>query len=121
MTSGCASATEGGSADDRTERTGVRGVTDVDGGCPPTRDTETCPRRPLAARLRFVRQDRDAPDVEIRTRADGTFTVELPPGRYEVVPDNLTGAPYPQAHRMTLEVHKGRFTPLTVMFDSGVR
>jgi len=81
----------------------------------------TCPRRPLAARLRFVRQDREAPDVEIRTRADGTFTVELPPGRYEVVPDNLTGAPYPRANPTTFEVHKGGLTPITVMFDSGVR
>jgi hypothetical protein len=93
----------------------------VDAGCPPAPDATACPRRPLAARLRFLRLDYDAPPVEIRTGDDGTFTVELPPGRYEVVPDNLTGAPYPRADRMTVEVREGTSTRITVAFDSGVR
>ena len=111
----------GRSPDEQEQSCGLRGVADVDVGCPPSPDATVCPRRPLAARLRFVRLDHDAPDVEIRTGEDGTFTVELPPGRYEVVPDNLTGAPYPQADRMTVEVRQGTSTRITVAFDSGVR
>jgi hypothetical protein len=118
--SACGSSTDRGSTK-QAQSSGVRGVADVDVGCPPSPDTTPCPRRPLPARLRFVRRDRDAPDVEIRTAEDGTFTVDLPPGRYEVVPDNLTDTPYPQADRMTIEVRQGTITPITVTFDSGVR
>jgi hypothetical protein len=120
--SACSGREDGrGSIDEQASSSGVKGVTDVDIGCPPSPDATPCPRRPLAARLRFIRRDRDAPDVEVRTGEDGTFTVELPPGRYEVVPDNLTGAPYPRADRMTVEVRQAEFTTITVMFDSGVR
>lgn len=119
--SACSSRTDRNSTDDQAGSSGVEGVTNVDVGCPPTPDATPCPRRPLPARLRFVRQDGKAPDVEIRTGEDGTFTVELLPGRYQVVPDNLTGTPYPRANRMTVEVPAGGFAPITVMFDSGVR
>jgi hypothetical protein len=119
--SACTSTTDRDSTEDQAGRSGVNGVTDVDVGCPPSPDATSCPRRPLAARLRFIRQDRNAPDVEIRSGEDGTFTVELLPGRYEIVADNLTGTPYPRAERMTVEVHEDEFTPITVMFDSGVR
>jgi hypothetical protein len=126
VVSACRSATDGGPADAGTVETGVQGVTDVDVGCPATRDAGACPRRPLAARLRFVRRDRDVRDperrtVEVRTGEDGAFTVELPPGRYDVVPDNLVGAPYPRAEPVTVEVHEGTLTVITVSFDSGVR
>jgi hypothetical protein len=119
--SACGREGERGSTDEQASSSGVRGVTDVDIGCPPSPDATPCPRRPLAARLRFIRRDHDAPEVEIRTGDDGEFSVELPPGRYEVVPDNLTGAPFPRADRMTVEVRQETFTPITVMFDSGVR
>ena len=122
LTSACLSpSNRGGSTTEQARPSGVNGVTDVDVGCPPSPDATSCPRRPLPARLRFIRQDRTAPDVEIRTAEDGTFTVELPPGRYEVIPDNLTGTPDPRADRMTVEVRKEQFTSITVMFDSGVR
>jgi len=119
--SACAREDGPGSTDEQAQASGVKGVTDVDIGCPPSPNANPCPRRPLGARLLFVRRDRDAPDVEVRTGEDGTFTVNLFPGRYEVVQDNLTGAPYPRADRMTLEVRQGTFTTITVMFDSGVR
>ena len=105
--SACGGRADEGDSTDEHESSGISGVADVDAGCPPSPDATACPRRPLRARLRFVRQDHHAPEVEVRTGEDGTFTVELPPGRYEVVPDNLTGAPYPRADRMTVEIRKG--------------
>jgi len=119
--SACGSTTSHGSTSEQARSSGVNGVSTVDVGCPPSPDATSCPRRPLPARLRFTGQDRSAADVEIRTAEDGTFIVELPPGRYEVIPDNLTGTPYPRADQMTVEVREGQFMSITVMFDSGVR
>ena len=121
LTTSACGGSDGAPSDDRGGAGGVRGVTDVDVGCAPSAGTTTCPREPLRARLRFVRQDRRAPEVEVRTGEDGTFAVELPRGRYEVVPENLAAAPYPRADRLTVEVHEGEFTTITVTFDSGVR
>lgn len=101
---------------------GVTGVTVVDVGCPTlTTTTPSCPNRPIPAHLRFSRPDSAAPIVELRTREDGTFTVELTPGRYQLLPTNLSGAPLPSAEPLTVEVAEGRFTEITVQFDSGVR
>jgi len=119
--SACGSAINPGSTNGQGRSSGVNGVTNVDVGCPPSPDATSCPRRPLPARLRFTGHDPSATDVEIRTAEDGTFTVELPPGRYEVVPDNLTGTPYPRADHLSVEVREKQFTSITVMFDSGVR
>ena len=121
MASACSSRTDRDPPDDQVGRSGLEGVTDVDVGCPVSPDATPCPRRPLAARLRFIRQDRDAPEVEVHSEDDGTFTVELDPGRYEVVPDNVTRTPYPRADPITVEVRPGEFTSITVPFDSGVR
>jgi hypothetical protein len=121
-TSACGRAADDhSSVDDQARPTGVKGVTNVDAGCPPSPDATPCPHRPLDARLRFIPQDHDAPDVEVRTGEDGAFTVELPPGRYLVEPDNLTGTPYPYANPLTVEVRRGEFTTIIVTFDSGVR
>jgi hypothetical protein len=119
--SACGGTADRGPGDGTDGSSGVTGVTDVDVGCPPAPDAGSCPRRPLAAQLRFVRQDHSRPDVVVRTGEDGTFTVDLPPGRYDVVPDNTTGAPYPRAGPTAVEVRQGVVTTLTVAFDSGVR
>jgi hypothetical protein len=100
---------------------GVRGVVVVDAGCPPTAGERACPTGPLAARLRFVAEGGGPPAREVVSGPDGTFSVVLPPGRYDVLPDNEAGALYPRADPATVEVHEGRFTELTIRFDSGVR
>ena len=100
---------------------GVRGVTVVDAGCPPTVEQPACPTGPLAARLEFVAEGASEPTAAVDTAPDGTFSVDLAPGSYDVVPENLTGAPYPRADPVTVEVRPGSFTELTVRFDSGVR
>jgi hypothetical protein len=100
---------------------GVRGVVVVDAGCPPTAADPACPTGPLAARLQFVAADDGARAGAVDTGADGTFSLALPPGTYEVRPDNLAGTPYPRADPVTVVVEEGRFTEVTVRFDSGVR
>ncbi len=105
----------------RTPDSGVSGVTLVDVGCPPSPDATDCPTRPLAARLRVVPRDADRPEVDVRTGSDGRFRVPLTPGTYELVPENLTGGPYPRGDRVEVEVRPGEYTAVSVPFDSGVR
>jgi hypothetical protein len=52
---------------------------------------------------------------------EGYFRIPLAPGRYTVRPSNLSGAVLPIAHVMTVSVVSGRFTALTIPFDSGIR
>ena len=114
-------ACSGGADGDPAGRSGVRGTVVVDAGCPPTVEERACPTGPLAARLEFVADDGRAPVVAVDTAPDGTFSVVLPPGSYDVRAENVTGAPEPSADPVTVEVRAGRFTELTVRFDSGVR
>ena len=118
---GCNNAADGDPTDGGTSKTGIAGVTDVDVGCPVTRDSTPCPRQPLPARLQIMREDRSAPPLQIETGKDGGFEVELRAGRYRVVPENLAGTPYPKARPLTVEVTDGRVTSIKVPFDSGVR
>lgn len=112
---------DGGADGDGGTGSGVRGVTVVDAGCPPTVEQPACPTGPLAARLTFVAEGAEEPAAEVETGPDGTFSVVLPPGSYDVLADDLAGAPYPRADPMEVQVRPGRVTELTVRFDSGVR
>jgi hypothetical protein len=53
--------------------------------------------------------------------AEGYFRIPLAPGHYTVRPSNLSGAVLPIAHEVTVTVVSGRFTVLTIPFDSGIR
>lgn len=118
---GPVTACSGGADGDPAGRSGVRGTVVVDAGCPPTVEERACPTGPLAARLEFVAVDGRAPVAEVDTAPDGTFSVVLPPGDYEVRAEDAGGAPGASADPVTVEVRAGRFTELTVRFDSGVR
>ncbi|HEV7900015.1 MAG TPA: hypothetical protein VGP31_19455 [Planosporangium sp.] len=58
-----------------------------------------------------------------QTQSDdlGYFRVVLAPGGYVLKPENLTGAPVPTARPVPVQVSAGRFTTVSVHFDSGVR
>jgi len=53
--------------------------------------------------------------------SSGYFRIPLPPGQYVVRPENLTGAVVPIAQPLTVTVVAGRFTFVTISFDSGIR
>ena len=58
--------------------------------------------------------------ARFETGTDGRFRIKLPPGKYKIAP-----APpirrLPRAEEQTVEVLSGRFTQVTVAFDSGMR
>lgn len=118
---GCERAADHATDAGRLPASGISGLTVVDIGCPTLTTASSCPTQPIGARLQFTRQDSGVAVVELQTADDGTFTVELPPGRYQILPSNLDGAPLPSAEPLAVDVVDGQFTQLTIQFDSGIR
>jgi hypothetical protein len=57
--------------------------------------------------------------AEVRSDADGRFEIVLEPGAYVVRPESA--AIYPHAPTQTVTVAEGRFTPVHIVYDSGIR
>jgi hypothetical protein len=93
----------------------------VDRGCPMTRDSSPCPDKPLAARLTVTRTGSARTVATATSDSRGYFRIPLPPGDYVVRPENLTGSVVPIAQPLTVTVDTGRFTTVTIPFDSGIR
>ncbi len=106
------------SATSRPPDSGVRGRVLYGPTCPVQRPGQTC-ERPYRATLVFRREPGNRLALRLRTAADGRFTAHLTPGRYRLEPRN--GNPYPQARSVTVSVHPGSFTRVTVRYDSGIR
>lgn len=97
---------------------GIRGVVTLGPTCPVQREGESC-ERPLAAVLYLSRIGSHGPARVVRSGADGRFRVALPVGRYRLKPRNA--APYPHAEPQTVTVRAGRFTAVSVAYDTGIR
>jgi hypothetical protein len=104
------------------DATGVRGTVTAGPTCPVEREPPdpACAERPVAGAV-LVFSDADGTEVARATSAaDGTFTVELAPGAYQVTPqpvDGLMGTPAV----MDVEVEAGPPTELQVSYDTGIR
>ena len=102
--------------------TGVRGTVTASPTCP----VETipadpaCAPRPVAGAV-LVFTDADGREVKRATSdQDGSFSVELPPGRYQVMAqavEGLMATPGP----MEVEVDAGPPAELQVSYDTGIR
>ncbi len=93
----------------------------VDGGCPMIQSSSPCPDKPIAAHLVVTKVGNDQPIAAVDSDSDGRFRLALPPGDYVLHPTNLTGAIHPAASALTVHVQDGRYTTVTVPFDSGIR
>ena len=54
-----------------------------------------------------------------RSHRDGSFTVRLRPGRYQLVPEH--GHPFPHASSQQVTVTAHHFSRVVVNYDSGIR
>ena len=100
---------------------GIEGRTVVGPECPVVKAGSPCPDRPLAARVAVTRAGSAVPVATAVTDPRGYFRIPLQPGSYTVHPGTLTRALYPSARPLAVTVTAGRFTVLTVTFDSGIR
>jgi hypothetical protein len=113
---GCGSEAVGTTPD-----SGVRGLVQVDGGCPVLREGETCPARPLAATVTATEVGADTAYAEATSAADGSFELRLPAGDYVLSGTPLAGGPLPYLKPITVRVTAGQLLEIDLLFDSGVR
>ena len=76
---------------------------------------------PYKATLVVWSADSDREVTRFETDADGRFRVALPPGTYRVGAPAQKGRFLPRASEETVTVTSGRYTKLTIGFDSGIR
>jgi hypothetical protein len=93
----------------------------VDVGCPVLEGSSPCPEVPLRARIVVRRVGTGERVTAAESGADGRFRIVLAAGRYELLGENLAGAPVPTAMPVPVTVGAGEFVSVTVRFDSGVR
>ncbi|MGI9184273.1 MAG: hypothetical protein ACR2GZ_04790 [Solirubrobacteraceae bacterium] len=106
------------SASARPAQTGVRGLLLYGPTCPVQQPGMTC-ERPYRAWITVRRFPSETLVTRVRSAADGRFTVLVAAGRYRLAPRNRT--PYPRASAQIVTVRRGRLSPVTIRFDSGIR
>lgn len=99
-------------------RTGIEGKVTIGPQCPVQRADSPCPDSPYEARIQ-VRDSSGKVVVTFISNADGTFRIDVAPGRYTLVPQS--GMPLPHAEPVDVTVVEGRYTRVDIAYDSGIR
>ncbi len=97
---------------------GIDGTVLLGPQCPVQTLENPCPDLPYRAWIR-VRTSDGGSVTRIRAGEDGRFRVGLRPGLYVLDPES--GNPFPFASDQEVEVEKGKYTEVTVFFDTGIR
>jgi hypothetical protein len=99
---------------------GIRVHTSVSPGCPLEHAGAPCSAQPIAAAVE-VRDAAGSVVADIGSSSHGTFRFGLAPGEYDVTVSVDKGVPTPQRQHAQVTVMEGRYTPLDMVFDSGIR
>jgi len=100
--------------------TGIEGIVQVGPTCPVERLNSPCPPRPLSATI--VVRDRSGTEVtRFRSGADGRFRVDVSPGTYTLVGQNVGSGFLPRPIPTSVSVTPGNYAFVTVEYDSGIR
>lgn len=100
--------------------TGIRGTVTVGPTCPVEQVDEPPCVAPLAASLVVTSAEDGSVVARASSGADGTFSVDLPPGDYVIVPEpGGDGFPFGKPVDVTVEV--GAYTQVEVAYDTGIR
>lgn len=96
---------------------GIEGLVLLGPQCPVQSEEDPCPDLPYAASIDVRRGG----DLVARLRSDdlGRFRVGLEPGDYRLVPE--PGDPFPTAGEQDVTVRAGKYTAVTVSYDTGIR
>lgn len=97
---------------------GVEGQVFIGPACPGPQPETGCPDRPYQATLQILNPQGELV-LEIQTDENGRFRVPLPSGKYVLHP--VSTGRYPHAAEQDFTVSVGKFTELTVTYDSGMR
>ena len=97
---------------------GIEGQVLIGTMCPVVQQGQDCPAQPYQATL-TVRNFNGLQIAQFQTDAQGHFSIPLVPGEYILHPESPDGVPF--AGDQSFIVETGRYTRLTVHYDSGFR
>jgi hypothetical protein len=97
---------------------GVEGQVLIGPMCPVVQVGQECPDQPYQATL-TVNSPNGRRIVQVRTDEQGRFKIRLEPGEYILHPESPNVPPF--AVEQPFVVEEGRFTHVTVVYDSGIR
>ena len=87
-------------------------------GGPVRAGTNDCPDQPYQATL-IVLDSNGNQVIQLQSDQNGYFTITLEPGTYILHP--VSGKPLPRAVDQTVVVIDGKFTQITITYDTGMR
>ena len=97
---------------------GIEGQVLIGPMCPVMKFGEECPDQPYQAVL-TVNSPKGERIVQVQTDEEGRFRIPLPPGKYILHPESPNGIPFADKHSVIVE--EGKYTQVTVNYDSGIR
>jgi len=106
------------SAEPASTTSGVEGQVFIGPVCPVVQEGQECPDQSYQATL-VVNNSNGREIVKIQTDAQGRFKIPLEPGEYILHPESPNVMPY--ASEQAFVVEAGKFTQVTVNYDSGIR
>ena len=106
------------SAEPASTTSGVEGQVFIGPVCPVVQVGQECPDQPYQATL-VVNNSNGREIVKVQTDEQGRFKIPLESGEYILHPESPNVMPY--ASEQTFTVVSGKFTQITVNYDSGIR
>ena len=101
---------------------GIEGKVVMGPMCPVERIDRPCPDKPFEASIEIQNQDNQDNHRRIRSGKDGRFRVDLTPGKYKLTPMAPNpGAPPRPPGPQSVTVESGKYTQVTIKYDSGIR
>lgn len=97
---------------------GVQGTVLIGPQCPVAIASDPCPDLPFEATL-DIWDDGGSYITRVRSGPDGRFRVGLLAGDYLIEPES--GTPFPWAGAIEVRVDDGRWSEVTVHYDTGIR
>ena len=101
-----------------TTESGIEGQVFTGPMCPVVQVGQECPDQPYQATL-TVNNSNGREIVKVQTDAEGRFMIPLEPGEYVLHPESPNVMPF--AAEQTFIVESGKYTQITVTYDSGIR
>lgn len=98
--------------------TGIEGQVWIGPMCPVVREGETCPDQPYQATL-TVSKPNGTRVTQFEADEKGRFRVPLAAGEYILHPESQNSIPFAEDQKITVVV--GEFSPIIVIYDSGIR
>jgi len=97
---------------------GIEGQALIGPACPVVKVGQECPDQPYEAVL-TVNSSKGERIVQVKTDENGMFKIPLSPGEYILHPESPDSIPF--ASEQSVLVEAGRFTQVSVHYDSGIR